>query len=116
MYWPENLLSILADAEQHANRDEVVLVATGVSDLEERFIVSEWRAEKRLAVVTGLMKHVAPVPGECYSTPISAIPEAQAQPWMLPAVFEKVRAGKSDLLAGIASRRHLVLEVRRFGI
>ena len=103
-----NLLSILADAEQHANRDEVVLVATGVSDLEERFIVSEWRAEKRLAVVTGLMKDVAPAPWD--DLPISAIPEAQAQPWMLPAVFEKVRAGKSDLLSELRPAATLFLK------
>lgn len=103
-----NLLSVLADAEQHAKRDEVLLFAPGVSDLEGRFIVSEWRDEKKFAVVTGLMKDAAPAPWDDLS--ISAIPEAQVQPWMLPAVFEKVRAGKSDLLSELRPAATLFLK------
>jgi class 3 adenylate cyclase len=59
--------------------------------------VSEWREEEKIAVITGLMRDVDPTPWP--ELPKDVIPESRVQPWLLPAVFEKVRAGKSDLLS-----------------
>jgi class 3 adenylate cyclase len=90
-------LAVLAVTEHEARRGEIVIASEGVPALEEKFIVSEWREEGKFAVVTGLMRDVDPTPWP--ELPKDAIPESKARPWLHPAVFEKVRAGKSDLLS-----------------
>jgi class 3 adenylate cyclase/HAMP domain-containing protein len=90
-------LAVLAGTEHEARRGEIVIASNCVPDLEEKFIVSEWREAGKIAVVTGLMRDVDPTPWTELSK--DAIPESKAQPWLLPAIFEKVRAGKSDLLS-----------------
>jgi class 3 adenylate cyclase len=50
-----------------------------------------------LAVVGGLTREVA-APG-WPDLPPDSISDSQAQPWLLPSVFEKVSAGKSDFLS-----------------
>ena len=90
-------LAVLAATEGQAHRGEILIAAAGLPHLEEKFIVSEWREKREFAVITGLMQDVAPIPWP--DLPNDAILEGQAQPWILPAVFEKVRAGKSDLLS-----------------
>jgi class 3 adenylate cyclase len=90
-------LLALADAEEEAERGEVILAAAGVPVLEEKFNVAEWREEKQYAVVTGLKSDVAPDPWPDLAN--DAIPESHIQPWMHPTVFERVRAGQSDLLS-----------------
>ncbi len=90
-------LSLLAETEGQAHRGEILIASNGLSSIEEKFIVSEWRGEHEFAVITGLMRDVTPAPWA--DLPNDSISESQAQPWMLPAVFEKVRAGKSDLLS-----------------
>jgi hypothetical protein len=90
-------LALLAVTEHETRRGEIIDAANGIPTLEEKFIVSEWREGGKFAVVTGLMRDidVAPWP----ELPRDAIPESKAQSWLHPAVFEKVRAGKSDLLS-----------------
>jgi len=92
-----NTLALLAEAEHEARRGEIIIASNGAADLEEKFIVSEWREEGKFAVVTGLMRDIDPTPWP--ELPRDAIPESKAQPWLHPAVFEKVRAGKSELLS-----------------
>jgi len=92
-----NTLALLAEAEHEARRGEIVIASNSVAVLEEKFIVSEWREEGKFAVVTGLMRDIDPTPWP--ELPRDAIPESRAKPWLHPAVFEKVRAGKSDLLS-----------------
>gem|GEM_PF-437383 len=90
-------LAVLAVTEHEARRGEIVIASNGVPALEEKFIVSEWREEGKFAVVTGLMRDIDPTPW--IELPRDAISESRAQSWLHPAVFEKVRAGKSDLLS-----------------
>ncbi len=90
-------LALLAVTEHETRRGEIVIAANGIPALEEKFIVSEWREGGKFAVVTGLMRDIDPTPWP--ELPRDAIQESKAQPWLHPAVFEKVRAGKSDLLS-----------------
>jgi CheY-like chemotaxis protein/class 3 adenylate cyclase len=101
-------LGVLAETEHEARRGEILISSSGLSALEEKFIVSEWREEGKFAVVTGLMQDVTPTPWP--DLPNNAIQEAQAKPWMPPAVFEKVRAGKSDLLSELRPAAALFLK------
>ncbi|MGE5248785.1 MAG: GAF domain-containing protein [Bacteroidota bacterium] len=90
-------LSALAEAEHEAERGEVVIAAAGIPALEEQFYVADWREEKQYALLSGLRKEIAPSPWPDLAP--NAIPETLIQPWMHPAVFEKVRAGQSDMLS-----------------
>jgi class 3 adenylate cyclase/methyl-accepting chemotaxis protein len=103
-------LATLSDTEHQANRGEVLIASTGLPELEQKFIVADWRDDKKCAVITGLMRDVIPTPWP--TLPNDAISEAQAQPWMLPPVFEKVRAGKSDMLSEL---RQVVALFLKFG-
>lgn len=105
-----NTLAVLAETEQQARRGEILLASAGIHALEDRFIVSEWRGQKDYAIVTGLMHDVNAVPWT--DLPRDAITEVQAKSWILPAVFEKVRMGKSDLLSELRPVAALFL---RFG-
>jgi class 3 adenylate cyclase len=90
-------LAILAVTEHETRRGEIVVAANGIPALEEKFIVSEWREGGKFALVTGLMRDINTASWP--ELPRDAIPESKAQSWLHPAVFEKVRAGKSDLLS-----------------
>lgn len=92
-----NTLAVLAETELSARKGEILVASSGYTSIEDKFIISEWREEHKFAIVTGLMQDVVPTPWP--DLPKNAISETQAKPWMLPSVFEKVRAGKSDLLS-----------------
>ena len=101
-------MTVLAEAEHQAGRGEIVIAAAGALGLEEPFVVSEWRADRVLAVVAELTHDVAPSPW--LDLPRDTLPEAQAQPWVLPAVYEKVRAGQSDMLSELRQVAALFLK------
>ena len=104
-------LAVLSAAEHQARRGEILFASDGLPAIEEKFIVSEWRdafSNGKFAVVTGLMQDVVPTPWP--ELPRDAILEAQAKPWMPAAVFEKVRAGKSDLLSELRPAAALFLK------
>jgi class 3 adenylate cyclase/CHASE3 domain sensor protein len=101
-------LAVLADTEHQANKGETLVASSNVSDMEEKFVVSEWRDERNYAVVTGLMRDVHPTPWPALSN--DAISEAQGKPWLLSAVFEKVSTGKSDMLSELRQVAALFLK------
>ncbi|MBP7691998.1 MAG: tetratricopeptide repeat protein [Anaerolineales bacterium] len=85
-------LERLANAEHAAGRGEVVVSAEVV---DERLVVSEWRAGaagERFAVVTGLTQPVALTPWP--ELPGEALAEAQVRPWLLPATYERLKTGQ----------------------
>jgi class 3 adenylate cyclase len=101
-------LAVLADTEHQANKGEILIASTNVPNLEDKFVVSEWREEKNFAVVTGLMQDIQPSPWPVLSK--EAISEAKGKSWLLPAVFEKVRMGKSDMLSELRQAAALFLK------
>jgi class 3 adenylate cyclase len=101
-------LAVLAATEHEARRGEIVIASASIRALEEKFIVSEWRERREFAVITGLMQDVEATPWPLLSK--DAISESQAQAWMHPSVFEKVRAGKSDLLSELRPATALFLK------
>jgi len=104
-------LDELAAAEHLAQRGEVVVQATIVAELGQRLIVSDWRDEGRFAVVTGLAATEGRAAARPWpDLPPDAIPEAQAQSWLSPPVFEKVHGGKSELLSELRPAAALFLQ------
>ncbi|HXQ38098.1 MAG TPA: adenylate/guanylate cyclase domain-containing protein, partial [Anaerolineales bacterium] len=99
---------ILAETEHQARRGEILVASSGLAALEDKFVVSEWRGQQEYAVVTGLMRDISSMPWP--DLPQGAITEAQAKPWLLPVVFEKVQMGKSDLLSELRPAAALFLK------
>jgi GAF domain-containing protein len=90
-------LTALANAEHESERGEVVLAAANLSVVEETFNISAWREEKQFAVLMGLKNEIAPSPWAEIGA--DAIIKSRLRSWMHPTVFEKVRAGQSDMLS-----------------
>ncbi len=90
-------LDELAAAETQAHAGEVIVTQTVAAQLGERLLVAERRGADQLAVVAGLSVEIAESPWP--ELPAGAISEDQARPWLLSAVFEKVRTGKADFLS-----------------
>jgi len=117
-------LDRMADAEHHAERGEVVLDPEAITHLETQVTVAQWRPEAAdsspYAVISGLTDPLEPSPwpplvaSEPDEDQISwqGLTEAQARPWLLPPIYERVRSGQGDFLAEI---RPAVILFLRFG-
>lgn len=96
--WP---LDELALAEQLAEDGEVVVQETIIQLAGRTMTVSEWRTEassgRKFAVVSDIEDRTQVVPWP--EVPPGAIDHLVARPWLLPAIYERVRDGKSEFLA-----------------
>ncbi len=90
-------LTALANAEHESDRGEVVLATANLTSVEEKFNISAWREEKQFAVLTSLKNEIAPSPWAEIGA--DAIIKSRLRSWMHPTVFEKVRAGQSEMLS-----------------
>ncbi len=94
-----SLIDDLAEAEHHTDKGEVVLDASALAALGERVAISEHRLDpesgRRLGVVAELLVEVPTI--EVVEPP--ALDEALVRPWLLPAVYERLRTGRGEFLA-----------------
>ena len=107
-----HLMDELAAAEHSTGRGEVVVSAAVAAELHDRLTVVARRGAgaEQCAVISALAGDAASAPWPELAP--EAITEAQAEPWLLPPIFEKVRSGKSDLLCELRPAAMLFL---RFG-
>ncbi len=95
------LMDELAAAEHLTGRGEVVVSAAVAAELQDRLTgVADRRrgpGGEQFAVIGALAGGAAACPWPDLAP--DAISEAQAKPWLLPPIYEKVRSGKSDLLS-----------------
>lgn len=101
-------LERVAAAEKQARVGEVVVEAETVAALGDRLAVAEWRGEDRaeiggrFGVVAGLTRHELPQPP---TTPLppgdEGLSEDQLRPWLLPPVYERLKAGRGRFLTEI---------------
>ncbi len=92
------LIDDLADAEHHASQGEVVLDESALAALGERVLLREVREDpggRRFGVVSELAVDV-PVDDVVEPPPLD---EELVRPWLLPAVYERLRQGRGELLA-----------------
>ena len=93
----------MAEAEQHANRGEVLLDDPAVACLGDVVEIAEWRQEEsetglglRFAVLAGLKKLAEPTPWP--GLPPDQFSAAQVRPWVHLAVAERLQAGMGEFL------------------
>ena len=94
------LIDELAGAEHQAQKGEVVLDRSALESLGDRVEIREMRVEedgwREFGVVDRLAVPVEPWPAPAPEKPL---PEALAREWLLPEIFERLRAGHGELLA-----------------
>jgi len=93
------LIDDLADAEHHAEKGEVVLDASALDALGDRVRLSERREDLERGRSFGVVQRLlVPVPtAEVVEPP--RLDEALVRPWLLPAVYERLSAGRGEFLA-----------------
>jgi len=107
------LVDDLAETEHHAGKGEVVLDPSAVAALGSRVGLSEFRRDagtgRAFGVVRDLAMHVADAPS---AEPETRLPDDLVRPWLLPAVNDRLRAGRGEFLAELRPAFPLFL---RFG-
>lgn len=107
------LMDDLAGAEGAARTGEVVLDRSALDSLGDRVEVSERRTSPssgRTVAVVGSLGVVAELPEILGEEPVLA--EDVVRPWLLPAVYERLRTGRGEFLAELRNAVPLFL---RFG-
>jgi len=93
------LMDDLAEAEHHAQKGEIVLDQSAMEALAGRIVVGDLRVDESLdracAPLLGLLVDVEEEPG--HQPP--PLPEDLVRPWLLPAVYERMRTGRGEFLA-----------------
>jgi predicted ATPase/class 3 adenylate cyclase len=109
------LIDELAGAERQAQKGEVVLNRSALESLGERVEIREVRMEeddwREYGVVERLAVAVDALPPRD-SSPAGELPEAVIREWLLPDIFERLRAGHGEFLAELRPAYPLFL---RFG-
>jgi class 3 adenylate cyclase/tetratricopeptide (TPR) repeat protein len=107
------LVDDLAASEHHASKGEVVLDPSAVAALGSRVELSELRVDpangRGFGVVRALTVDVADAPS---LEPGTRLPDDLVRPWLLPAVNDRLRAGRGEFLAELRPAFPLFL---RFG-
>lgn len=95
-----SIVDELAATERAARKGEVLLARSALESLGERVELVEHRAEEETGRVVGVLARLAvPVPETDGAEPERELPEEQVRPWILPAVYERLRTGRGELLA-----------------
>jgi predicted ATPase/class 3 adenylate cyclase len=95
-------LDRMAKAEKRARKDEVVVGEEVIQHRGDEARIAEWRidevTQQRFAVVSKVKGQndmlVEPIP-------LPSLTEEQTRPWLLPPVYERLRAGQGHFLAEI---------------
>jgi adenylate cyclase len=94
-------LDRVALAEQYSERQEVVVTEEVATALGDDLEIVTWRSDEesgpRFAVAGRLLAEVADDPWP--ELPADSLSVAQEQPWLLPAVYEKLRTGRDQYFA-----------------
>jgi hypothetical protein len=96
-------LDRMAAAEHQAEKGEVVLGPEVIEQIGARVRIAEWRDDpetgQRYGVVAEVLEQdrIAATPWPSLSP--EALAEEQVRPWLLPPVYERLRASKGDFLA-----------------
>jgi class 3 adenylate cyclase/tetratricopeptide (TPR) repeat protein len=106
------LMDDLAEAEHHAQKGEVVLDPSAMAALGGVAAIGERRTDeasgRTFGVLQGLLVDVEPEPGH----QPAPLPEDLVRPWLLPAVYERMRTGRGEFLTEL---RPAVPVFLRFG-
>lgn len=109
-------LTLLAAGEQLANRGELLVHETALETAPGRLRASGWRSAGPEGARFALIEAIEPPepPAGWPDLPDGFPSESQARPWLLPAVFERVRDGRGEFLSEL--RPATALFMRFWGI
>ena len=94
------LVDELAAAEGLAEKGEVVLEQSALEFLGNAVEVAELRVDEESGRRVGLLARLTrPVAESPAVEPRRALPEELVRPWLLPAVYERLRTGRGEFLA-----------------
>ena len=93
------LIDELAAAEQQAVQGEVVLDESALDSLGSRVEVGERRTDPETGRTVAVVTRLADPPAELPVVDSEQLPEAIVRPWILPAVYERLRTGRGEFLA-----------------
>ena len=94
------LIDELAGAEHQAEKGEVVLDRSALESLGDRVEIREMRVEEDGWREFGVVERLTvPVEAPPAPAPENPLPEALAREWLLPDIFERLRAGRGEFLA-----------------
>ncbi len=98
-------LDRMATAEHQAEKGEVVVGPEVVTQIDDKIDIVEWRydheTDQHFGVVSRLLDETQ-VQIDAILQPDASfeeLDEAHTRPWLLPPVYERLRAGKGDFLA-----------------
>ncbi|GAB4112995.1 MAG: adenylate/guanylate cyclase domain-containing protein [Roseiflexaceae bacterium] len=83
-----SMVDQLAAAEQQAQSGDIILASAAVTALADRISVAEWR-EGDVAVLAALHDQAQADPWPL----LPQLPSEVARPWLIPAVYERLRGG-----------------------
>jgi class 3 adenylate cyclase/tetratricopeptide (TPR) repeat protein len=106
------LIDDLAEAEHHANKGEVVLDHSAVAALGHRVIVDEERVDTETGKTFGVARELTVEVDEAPAGEPEPLADELVRPWLLPAVYERLRSGRGEFLAELRPAYPLFL---RFG-
>jgi ABC-type dipeptide/oligopeptide/nickel transport system ATPase component len=108
------LLDDLAEAEHHAQKGEVVLTEAASNSIGPAAQIETWREDtatnRRYGVLHHLSAEATPIPWPELS--LLTLPDDQVRPWLLPAVYDRLKSGQGEFLAEL---RPAVALFMRFG-
>jgi class 3 adenylate cyclase/tetratricopeptide (TPR) repeat protein len=94
------LIDALAVAERHAGQGEVVLERSALDSLGDRVEVREQRIDAESGQMCGIVARTrCDVPNTPSPILADSLPTAVARPWLLAALYERLRAGRAEFLA-----------------
>jgi len=93
------LIDELAAAERHAGQGEVVLDQSALDSLGDRVEIAERRVDADSGRTVGVVARLPDQPAELPIAPEERLPEEVVRPWILPAVYERLRTGRGEFLA-----------------
>jgi class 3 adenylate cyclase/tetratricopeptide (TPR) repeat protein len=93
----------LALAEKHAKKGEVILDGKTAKGLGKALKVKEWRKDKggRFAVIEKINDRFLPKAKRVI--PSVELDDNQARPWVIPAIYERMKRGQGAFLAELRS-------------
>jgi len=109
-----SLVDALAEAEHHAGTHEVVLDESALAALGERVELSEQRVAGDTGRTFGVERRLTADVDKVAPTQSAPLPIEQVRPWLLPAVYERLSAGRGEFLAEL--RPAIPLFIRFGGI
>ena len=93
------LIDDLAAAEHFAEKGEVVLEPSAIERLGERAVVGERRTDPETGRVYAVLQGLREEADRIAVVEPPPLPEELVKPWLLPPVYERLRAGRSEFLA-----------------